>query len=233
MPSQEFSENDSARLIRRYLKGETHVCRKLLESPQFYKMLEKRAKKYCTENSYYSWEDLAQIAFEKVLKAALNGRFSNGNVKDFYKWSTKVADNCILDELRKKSRENKRRINSDHRTSSDTEPIFEEVIPDSFNLWEFLEKADSWEQIEAAIHRIHEQDPQKSFLQIWKGLCEDKKQAELAIELKVKQPEVSKRKRELFLQVKKELGWLDVKEVEKELKMIRQGQSRSRSQTQW
>lgn len=234
MPLPEPSEAVLERLIQRYLAGDTQISQKLLERPQFYKMVENLAKKYFLQTSY-SWEDASQIAFEKVLKAARAGQFRQGNVDDFYRWSLKVAHNCLRDLVRKNKRENLQyRTQSLNQTLSlDTETTLDEVILTSSNLWESIEKADTFEQIEAAVQRIHQQYPQKGFLQVWEGLATEKKQIEIAKLLEVKQAEVSKRKQELAFRVWKELGWFSVQELEEKLKQIRQGKPRSRSQQQW
>jgi RNA polymerase sporulation-specific sigma factor len=63
----------------------------------------------------------------------------------------------------------------------------------------------------------------------------DKSQSELATELGVSQGEISKRRQELNLQIWKELGLLSVKDIEEQLKRIRQGKSkrRNRTDTEW
>lgn len=44
---------------------------------------------------------MPQLAFEKVLKEALSGKFKKGNSEQFYRWCAKVALNYILDLPRK------------------------------------------------------------------------------------------------------------------------------------
>lgn len=234
MPLPEPSEEVLERLIKRYLAGDTQICQKLLERPQFYKMVENLAKKFFL-GTPYSWEDATQIAFEKVLKAARAGQFRQGNVDYFYRWSLRVAHNCIRDLVRKNNRENLQyRTQSLNQTLSlDTETTLDQLKSSSINLWESIENADTFEQIEAAVQRIHQQYPQKDFLQIWEGLAAEKKQTEIAKMLEVKQAEVSKRKQELAFRVGKELGWFSVQELEEKLKQIRQGKPQSRSQQQW
>lgn len=234
MPLPEPSEEVLRRLIQRYLKGETQVCQKLLERRQFYEIVEKLAKKYFLATSY-DWEDATQIAFEKVLQAAREGKFRQGNADYFYRWSTTVAHNCIKDLVRKKNREYQHfRAKSLNQTLSlDTDTTLDELTGTSINLWDSLETTDSLEQIELAIQRINEQYPPKNYLKIWQGLIADKKQIEIAQELNVKQAEISKRKQELACLVWKELGWFSIKQIDEKLKNIRQGKSRSRSQQEW
>ena len=96
-----------------------------------------------------------------------------------------------------------------------------------------MERADLVLKVREAIEIIDRRYPKKNFLQLWQGLVGEKTQSQLAAELGVKQGEVSKRRRELSIRVGNELGLLNVERVEGELRAIRQGRSRQRSESQW
>lgn len=208
-------------LIKRYLQGDREACRELLKRPEYYLICQIIAKKRFLGQSS-NWEDAAQAAFEKVLIEALNGRFTQGSLESFNHWCSKVASNCILDLLRKLKTE------SDFFKNQNLQII--ENVPD---IREDLETINTNTQIQKAIISVDLQNPNKQFLQIWQGLKSGKKQTEIAQDLGLKQAEVSKRFRELSALVGKELGWLNVKQVEEMLKTIRQGRKPKRSQENW
>ncbi len=208
-------------LIKRYLQGDREACRELLKRPEYYLICQIIARKRFLGQSH-NWEDAAQAAFEKVLIEALNGNFTQGSLEKFNHWCSKVALNCILDLLRK--------IKTESKFLQNKNPQIIDDVPD---IREDLETEDTNAQIQKAIIFIDQQNPKKLFLQIWQGLKLGKKQTEIAHDLGLKQSEVSKRIRELAVLVGKELDWLNVKQVEEELKNIRQGRKPKRSEENW
>ncbi|HAN75350.1 MAG TPA: hypothetical protein DCQ51_00670 [Planktothrix sp. UBA8407] len=80
---------------------------------------------------------------------------------------------------------------------------------------------------------IDQQYPKKKYLYIRQELADNKKQTEIAKDLGFKQSEVSQQHQELAVFVGKELGCLNVKQVEEMLKQIRQGRRPKRSQEDW
>ncbi|VXD24076.1 putative RNA polymerase sigma factor, sigma-70 family [Planktothrix serta PCC 8927] len=208
-------------LIKRYLQGDREACRELLKRPEYYLICKIIAKKRFLGKSK-DWEDAAQVAFEKILIEALNGKFKEGNLEKFNRWCSTVALNAIRDSLRKLKIESEFFKNQSSQINDN--------VPD---IREDLETLNTNTQIQKAIISIDLQNPNKQFLQIWQGLKSGKKQTEIAQDLGLKQAEVSKRFRELSALVGKELGWLNVKQVEEMLKTIRQGRKPKRSQEDW
>ena len=213
-------------LLKRYLQGETEVCQQLLNHSPHRERVEKIARNK-VKGSVVCWEDAAQAAHLKVLQAAKNGKFRKvreGGVKRFYAWAAKVAENAIADLIKKEQRRRKFCQNA---------PDLEN-IEDKFDFAQALEDADLVLKIPETIAAIDQRYPKKAYLKLFYGLVADKSQSQLAAELGVSQGEISKRRKELNLQIWKELGFLSVKEVEGQLKQIRQGKSRrDRTDTQW
>ncbi|OIP71109.1 MAG: hypothetical protein AUK43_07040 [Oscillatoriales cyanobacterium CG2_30_40_61] len=208
-------------LLKRYLQGDRDACRELLKDPKYYQFCQIIARKKFSGQSH-NWEDAAQAAFEKVLIEALRGRFTQGDLEKFNHWCSKVASNCIINLLRK--------IKTESKFLKNQSPEIINHIPD---IREDLETTDTNAQIQKAIISVDQQNPKKQYLQIWQGLEFEKKQKQIAQDLGLKQSEVSKRYRELAVLVGKELDLLNVKQVEEELKNIRQGRKPKRSQEDW
>ncbi|SKB11156.1 putative RNA polymerase sigma factor, sigma-70 family [Planktothrix sp. PCC 11201] len=208
-------------LLKRYLQGDRNACRELLKDPKYYQLCQIIAKHRFSGQSH-NWEDAAQTAFEKVLIQALRGNFTQGDLEQFNHWCSRVASNCIIDLLRKIKTEREFLKNQSREITNH--------LPD---IREDLETTDTNAQIQTAIISVDQENPKKQYLQIWQGLKFEKKQKQIAQDLGLKQSEVSKRYRELALLVGKKLDLLNVKQLEEELKNIRQGRKPKRSQENW
>ncbi len=229
MSLEKASEDPLEALVERYLQGETEVCQQLLNHPPYRQRIERIARhkiKDSAKDSVMSWEDAVQSAHLKVLQVAKKGKFSEGNVKKFYAWAAVVAENAIADFIRQEQRQLRRTYSND--TGLDH-------LCDEFDFAEALENADLVLKIPEAIAAIDQRYPKKAYLKLFYGLVADKSQSELATELGVSQGEISKRRKELNLQIWKEFGLLSVKDIEAQLKEIRQGKSkrRNRTDTEW
>lgn len=227
MPLEERSDYALEALLKRYLQGETEVSPRLLNHYPHRQRVERIARNK-VKGSVVCWEDAAQEAHLKVLQAARNGRFRKvreGKARDFYAWAAVVARNAIADLIRKEQRRRKFCHNV----------LDLDNLEDKFDFAEALEDADLALKIPETIARIDQRYPKKAYLKLFKGLVAEKSQSQLATELGVSQGEISKRRKELNLQIWKELGFLSVKEVEAQLKEIRQGKSKRRDRTeeQW
>ncbi|MGK7904227.1 MAG: RNA polymerase sigma factor [Hormoscilla sp.] len=222
-------------LVERCLQGDTQACDRLLLDQQHRQTVERLARKY-TQGTSISWEDAAQEAQEKVLKATRSGKFRNDGVEKFYRWAAAVAQNALIDRLRK---ENRRQgpwyWHSLDEQIPGTNMMRWEIIADDFNLWDVVERADLVSKVPEILETLDQRYPKKRYLQLSQGLVAERTQSQLAAELGVGQSEVSKRRKELLLLIGKELGLLSVERVETELRSIRQGKGRgrTRSDSQW
>lgn len=229
MSLEKASEDPLEALVKKYLQGETEFCQQLLNHPLYRQRVERIARhkiKDYAKDSAMSWEDAAQSAHLKVLQVAKKGKFREGDVKKFYAWAAVVAQRAIADFIREEQRQIKRIYTKDEVLDD---------LPDEFDFAEALEDADLVLKIPEAIAAIDQRYPKKAYLKLFHGLVAGKSQAELATELGVSQGEISKRRQELNLQIWKELGLLSVKDIEEQLKRIRQGKSqkRKRTDTEW
>ncbi|NER36785.1 MAG: sigma-70 family RNA polymerase sigma factor [Oscillatoria sp. SIO1A7] len=217
-------EQRPEKLVELYLQGETQVCDRLLSDGRYRQKVERLAQKNSAGTSL-SWEDAAQEAQKKVLLAARSGKFRQGGVKEFYSWAAAIALNCIKDLVRKE----RRRMNcqSLSQTIPGTEIALEETIADDFNSWDAVERANLALQVREAIETINRRYPGKKYLQLWQGLLEDKTQSQLAADLGVQQPAVSKIQKELLRRVAAELGLVTVDRVRREQQAIHQGKGKS------
>lgn len=228
MPLEERSDRALESLVERYHQGETEVCQQLLNHPPYRQRVEKIAR-YKVKGSTVCWEDAAQVAHLKVLQAAKNGKFRKvreGGVRDFYAWATVIARNQIVDLIRKEYRRQAKCCPNNTVLNN---------LASEIDLAEALEYADLVSKIPETIATIDQRYPKKAYQKLFDGLVADKSQSQLATELGVSQGEISKRRKELNLRIWKELGFLNVKEVEAQLKEIRQGKSKRRDRTdeQW
>ena len=218
-------EQRPEKLVELYLQGETPVCDRLLSDGGYRQKVERLARKNTAGTSLW-WEDAAQEAQKKVLLAARSGKFRQGGVKEFYSWAAAIALNCIKDLVRKERR-TWMNWQSLSQTIPGTEVAVEETIADDFNSWDAVERANLVLQVREAIETINRRYPGKKYLLLWQGLLEDKTQSQLAADLGVQQPAVSKIQKELLRRVAAELGLLTVEQVRREQQAIRQGKEKS------
>jgi len=225
----------SEELVERCIQGDAPACDRLLLDQQHRQRVEILARKN-TQGTSISWEDAAQEAQEKVLQAARSGKFRKGGVEEFYRWAATVAQNAIIDLIR---REHRRQgpwsWHSLDQQIPGTDMTLWDIIADDFNLWDVLERADLVSKVPEIIETLDQRYPKKRYLQLSQGLVAERTQSQLAAELGVGQSEVSKRRKELSLRIGKELGLLSVERVETERRSIRQGKGRDRkrSDSQW
>ena len=225
MSLKQLSDRDLEARVERYHQGETEVCQELLEQKRHLQRVEKIARKK-VKDSVLLWEDAAQEAHLKVLQVAKNGKFREGGVKEFYAWAAVVALHAIADFMRKEYRR--------HAKCSKNDTVLDNLASE-FDLAKALEDADLVSKIPETIATIDRRYPKKAYQKLFDGLVAGKRQSQIATELGVSQGEISKRRKELQLQFWKELGCLDVTEIEGKCKEIRQGKSkrRDRTDTQW
>ncbi|MEA5571231.1 sigma-70 family RNA polymerase sigma factor [Calothrix sp. UHCC 0171] len=183
-------------------------------------IIERIARKY-TQGTSVIWEDALQTAFIKVLEAIKAGRFRHGGTEEFYRWATVVARYEIIDFVR---REIRRQCSSLDQIVPGTDLSVLETIPDELNLFDAVERADLMLHVMNVIDSLHQRYPERGYLHIWQGQIQGKKQATIAQEMGITQPEVSKRRRELIIRVARELGLLPIQERQKVQK---------RTKTQW
>jgi RNA polymerase sporulation-specific sigma factor len=222
-------------LVKRYLQGDGQAGELLLTKPAHRQKLEILARKHTTGTSV-PWEEAAQQAHLKVLQAARSGSFRLGGAREFYSWAARVAENAIIDSVRREKRKlGGRRLVSLDRHLPETDMTLGETIADDFDLWDAVERGDLILKAREAIETIDRRYPKKGYLALWRGLVQEKDVSQIAAALGVKQPEISKRWRELSSRIAGELGLLSLEQVEREVRAIRQGsgKGRKRSDTQW
>ena len=222
-------------LVKRYLQGDGQAGEQLLTKPAHRQKLEILARKHTTGTSV-PWEEAAQQAHLKVLQAARNGSFRQGGAREFYSWAARVAENAIIDTVRREKRKlGGRRLKSLDEHLPETDMTLGESIADDLDLWDAVERGDLILKAREAIETIDRRYPKKGYLALWRGLVQEKDLSQIAAALGVKQPEISKRWRELSSRIAGELGLLSLEQVEREVRAIRQGsgKGRKRSDTQW
>ena len=202
----------------------------LLIDSKYRQIVEKIARKH-TRNSSMSWEDAAQTAHIKVFQALKTGKFQTHQVDNFYSWAATVARNAVIDFVRK---ERLRNCPSLDKTIAGTDVSLLDTVADKFNLLDAAELADIVIVAKEAIRKIAQLYPEKGYLQLWQGLVEGKKQTKLALELKITQGEVSRRRKELLERIAQEFGLLEPEAIKQQQNKIRQSKTtRKRSQVQW
>ncbi len=188
-------------------------------------IIERIAKKY-TRNTTIIWEDAAQAAYTKVLEALKAQRFRYGGREDFFRWATVVARYEIIDFVR---RETRRQCQSLDQIVPGTDLSVLDTIASELNLFDTVEQADFFSNVVEIIKSLDQRFPERGYFKLWQGQVEGKKQTQIAQELGVTQPEVSKRRKELVVRIASELGLLQPQVVSEQHKP----KQRKRSKTQW
>lgn len=220
-------------LMDRYLQGDTQACEELLIYPEHQQRVERIAYKN-TRGNLVSWQDAAQEAHLKVLEAARNRRFHRGGVKEFYRWAAAVAQNEIIDLVRKeKRRQEKWSSKSLDQLIPGTDMLQSEIIADNFNLSDAVERADLVLKALEAIAKIDQHYPTKGYLKLWRGQVQEKTQQQIALEVGVAQGEISKRWQELLGRIAEELGLLQAEGVKQLKATQKQRAVRTRSDARW
>ena len=239
MPSEEPQECLLEELVERYLQGDAQAGEQLLREPKLRQKVEIIARQKTKYTPVVPWQDVAQVARIKIIVGVRSKKFCWRGVGQFYEWAEKAIESAINDLFR---REKRLRGGFLWELSIDA-PIsgedmeretltLEDTLPDE-KLSKAVKLAEDVGEVRAVVKKIDQRYPKKRYLALWRGLLQEKDQSELAIELGVRQSEISKRRKELYIRIAAELGRLSVKQLEEELRAIRQGQGRSRSDTQW
>jgi RNA polymerase sigma factor (sigma-70 family) len=189
-------------------------------------IIERIAKKY-TRNSTVIWEDAAQTVYIKILEAVKAGKFRYGGTEEFFRWVTVVARYEVIDLVR---RENRRQCQSLDQILPGTDLSVLDTIASELNLSDTIEQADFLFNIIKIIKLLDQRHPARGYLKLWFGIVKGKKQAQIAQDLGVAQPEVSKRRKELIVRIACELGLLQPQAVKRGQQKPKQ---RKRSKTQW
>ncbi len=211
-------------------KQTTEPCEKLLIDLKYQQIVEKIARKH-TRNSSMSWEDAAQTAHMKIFQMLKAGKFNYHQAHNFYSWAATVARNAVIDFVRK---EKLRSCPSLDKTIVGTDVSLLDTVADKFDLLDAVERADVVIVAKEAIRKLAQLYPERGYLKLWQGLVEGKKQTQLALELKITQGEVSRRRKELLERVSQELGLVEPSVVKQEQNKVRKSKAtRKRSQAQW
>lgn len=188
------------------------------------RIIEKIAKKYVNGTSI-SWEDAVQTAYIKVLEASKAGRFRHGGAEEFSHWATVVARYEIIDFVRKELRKQCQSLDS--VVPGTDISILDNISDDS--CFDAVERADFTLQVIKAVKKLDQRYPERRYWKLWEGLVKLTPQTQLAVELGVSQPEVSRRRKELALRVVTELGLMQPDSS----KQQNQKQLRRRTKTSW
>ncbi|MBE9028207.1 sigma-70 family RNA polymerase sigma factor [filamentous cyanobacterium LEGE 11480] len=203
------------------IDGEQLLCH-----PDHIKRIERIARKQ-TRGSGLDWQDAAQSAQTKLLKAFRAGKFRQGDAAAFYRWASSVARFEIIDLVRKEKRQ---RCSSLDQTLSEGQTTWLELVADDFNALDSLVQNDLVEQAIAAIFELDAAQPDKCFLKLWQAKLTGKRQTDLATELGLTQSAISKRWKELIRKLTAHLGWL---EPPTQIKAPAPSEARGRSQMSW
>jgi RNA polymerase sigma factor (sigma-70 family) len=204
----------------------------LLTTAQHLNRIEAIARKNTRGTAVY-WEDALQVANLKLLQAVRAGKFREGDVNQFYHWTTRVAKFAIIELVRKEKRHAQ---TSFDKTITATDLTLLETLPDGSNLLESLEDADLKLKILDCLNQLDRTHPKKHYRQICLGQAEGQTQVELARALGITQSAVSKRIKEVALLVDEalNLGFFSLDTVKHEHQKVRQSQThRRRSSQQW
>lgn len=158
-----------------------------------------------TKGTSVLWEDAAQDAHVKVLQAARTRRFCQGRVRDFYRWAAVVAQNEIIDLVRREQRRQGFLKSLEQLIPGTDMPLWE-TIADDFNLSDAVERADLVLKAAEVVARIDQHRSSKGYLKLWRGRVQEKTQQQIAVEMGVAQGEISKRWKELSGRIAEELG---------------------------
>jgi RNA polymerase sporulation-specific sigma factor len=117
-------------LVERYLQGDGQAGEQLLSHPMHRQKVEILARRHATGTSVL-WEEAAQEAHLKVLQAARSGSFRQGGAREFYSWAARVAENAIIDTVRREKRKlGGRRLKSLDEHLPETDMTLGESIAD-------------------------------------------------------------------------------------------------------
>lgn len=217
---------------RNYSYQRTTQCfAQFLNHPDYRQMIDKIARKN-TRGTPIDWEDAAQTAYVKLFQAVTAGKFCDGEINQFYRWSKKVARLAIIDLIRQ---DKQRYCTSLDQTIPGTNLSLLETIQDEFNLLDDVERDDLIHRAIAAISSLDHRYPNRGYQKLWQGKLQGKTQVELIADLGLKsQGAVSKRWRELLERIAEELGLLQVARIQLDLKSTRGKKAqRSRSTQTW
>jgi RNA polymerase sigma factor (sigma-70 family) len=171
-----------------------HLLRTLIDR----KLIENIARKQ-TQHTSIPWEDAAQAAYEKLWRRAKEGYFHTGDDEDFYHWATRVSYFTIIDYLRGHYRAEQ--CYSLDATIPGTDIAWQERLIDDFDLLDACERADRVLSVVEIVTQLDQRYPKRGYLKIWQGLVQDQTQAEIAQELNLDPPEISKRWKKLRQQI--------------------------------
>ena len=147
---------------------------------------------------------------------------SDETLQQFYRWAMKTAQNQIIDCIRAIQREqtNQRSLltmlsESLHEDSDRRDSAADTDIDDIAEL----------------IALLDQKYPHKQYRQLWRGLVEKKTQKQIAIDLRVAQSEITKRKQELKFYVMEWLNLISAEEAISRRRSIRRSTPIDRSDT--
>jgi RNA polymerase sigma factor (sigma-70 family) len=158
------------------------------------RLVENIARKQ-TQYTLITWEDAAQVAYEKLWRRTKDGYFQTGTEEDFYHWAVRVSYFTIIDYLR--SHQRAEQCYSLDQPIPGTTLAWKEQLVDDFDALDACDRADQVLSVVEIVMELHQQYPKRNYLKIWQGLVQDKTQTEIAQELKLDPAEVSKRWKKL------------------------------------
>lgn len=227
-------------LVERYRSGDAQAGEHLLRDRKLRQKVEILARQK-TRDTPGLWQDAAQVAYIKIIVGVRRPKFSWLGVAEFYKWAKQAASSAINDLIRKEKRLRGGSFQepsldaplSGEDTEGETLTLGDTTADEKFS--EAVKLAERVEEVRTAVEQIDRRYPKKGYLALWTGLLQEKDVSQIAAALGVKQPEISKRWRELSSRIAGELGLLTLEQVEREVRAIRQGRGkgRKRSDTQW
>ena len=182
---------------------EIEYWNQLINCSDHRKIMEKIARKR-TYNTSLPWEDALQIAYLKIVEAIQAGKFSGDTTKDFYRWSSKVAKNSIIDCIYQGKNQNW--ISLDRYVSETNVPLLE-TLSNKSNLWENLEIEDLALKAAQIIENLDQYYPKRKYQDLWLGRLHGKTQTQLAQEMGLRQSTISKRWKELESRLLEEMGF--------------------------
>jgi RNA polymerase sigma factor (sigma-70 family) len=142
-----------------------------------------------TRNTPIPWEDAAQAAYAKLWQATCDGKFRHGDLEDYCHWAARVCCFATIDFLQHS--QNRQHLSFDQCLPGTEIPLIDTLV-DEFNAMDALERTELLLDILNIIADLDQQHSTTLYTTIWQSLLLDKKQKEIAQDLKMGTSDISR-----------------------------------------
>ncbi|MBD2123517.1 sigma-70 family RNA polymerase sigma factor [Trichocoleus sp. FACHB-262] len=179
-----------------------------------------------------SWEDAAQVAYDKVWRAVQQGRFHVGNEDGFYRWAAKVAYNAVIDYRRQQ--QGQWQCESLDQLIPGTNVSLLDTLADEFDALDAIDRTNLMLSVVVIITELDQRYPKHSYLRIWQELVQGKTQIQIAYELNIQQAEICRRWKRMRQHVANTYNQLNIETLQQEKQQTRKRKrDLQRSDEQW